>query len=88
MLDNPRRAKGGGWAVLALGLLVALPVLYVLSAGPAFRLVGRGRVDYDTFLVVYGPIGRVAARSEAGVALWDWYKNLWYPADTLSHGCE
>jgi hypothetical protein len=30
MTSTPRRAKGGGWAVLALGLvLIALPVIYV-----------------------------------------------------------
>jgi hypothetical protein len=32
---KPRREKRGGWKVLALALLVGLPLLYVLSVGPA-----------------------------------------------------
>jgi hypothetical protein len=38
MPNNPRRAKGGGWAVLAVVVLIALPVLYVASIGPVYRI--------------------------------------------------
>jgi hypothetical protein len=56
-----RRAKGGGGAVLALGLLVVLPVLYVGSVGPAYWLVvdSDGWVDlslWDTMNRVYAPL--------------------------------
>jgi hypothetical protein len=57
MTDNPRRAKGGGWAVLAVGLIiVALPLLYVASIGPAGHVVCSGTMRYETWKSAYRPI--------------------------------
>jgi len=51
-------------AVWTLAVLVALPVLYVLSFGPAWRIATRGPFEArDAFLIVYGPILRLAKRS-------------------------
>jgi hypothetical protein len=58
MSDKPRRAKRGGWAVLALGLvLVLLLAGYVASSGPVARLVVDGRLNMTTYRTVYAPIG-------------------------------
>jgi hypothetical protein len=51
MTSNRRRAKEGGWAVLALGLLLVLPVVYVLSVGPAAYVMAD-----PTWSAVYAPI--------------------------------
>jgi hypothetical protein len=63
MPDNPRRAKGGGWAVLAT-VLVLLPVGYVASIGPVYRsLDTQHATDIDALHATekklrqfYGPI--------------------------------
>jgi hypothetical protein len=76
-MTNPRRAKGGGWAVLALGVLVVLPMLYVLSVGPAGRFAqetGRGE---DAFQIVYAPIRCVANWSLPFADALFWYLELW-----------
>jgi hypothetical protein len=75
MTSNPRRAKGGGWSVLALGLLVVLPLFYVLSIGPVGGLVNHGFVG-ETSLVLYEPVFWAADQWDpAEDALW-WYLDV------------
>ncbi len=68
-------------AVWFLGILLALPLLYVLSFGPAAWLVRAGHVSDETMLWGYGPILRMAANSRQGsietVTLW--YAGLTVP---------
>jgi hypothetical protein len=57
MTSNPRRAKGGGWAVIALVLV--LPVLYVLSVGPVYRACAADGSSLRELVMlgrVYAPI--------------------------------
>lgn len=49
------------WLVIIL-LLVILPVLYVLSAGPAALLFMHGYVSEETLDIVYWPLDRAADR--------------------------
>jgi hypothetical protein len=80
MLNNPRRAKGGGWAVLALGLVIVLPVLYVASIGPAWGLYCRGVIEAETYDAIYAPVLYVTRRFElAGDVLEAWWCGLWEP---------
>ncbi|MEX0710941.1 MAG: hypothetical protein WD278_01240 [Pirellulales bacterium] len=78
MSDKPRREKGGGAAVLAvgLGLLVALLMLYVLSIGPAARLASRSRIEQNTFFAIYQPIF-LATRDTGADDVITEYIHLW-----------
>jgi hypothetical protein len=85
MSDNPRRAKAGGLAVLALGLIVALPVLYVLSIGPVTGLCVRYLQESDPanpspIDYFYRPLLWVYQNAPApvGKAL-GWWIGLWVP---------
>jgi hypothetical protein len=79
MTSHPRRAKGGGWAVLALGLLVALllPVVYVASMGPAARLEADDWIARSTWCTIYAPVLKASNKwPPVGHALWN-YRGLW-----------
>jgi hypothetical protein len=78
MTDNPRRTKGGGWAVLAVGLVV-VPILYVLSSGPAIWLGHKGVLPVEFILVVYSPIDWACDSSESFKRALEWYIDLWSP---------
>jgi hypothetical protein len=56
MSENARRATGGGWTVLAVGMLVVLPLLYVASVGPAYRLVSPYDPAADVIETFYSPL--------------------------------
>jgi hypothetical protein len=60
-MDN--RQKHGWLFWFAVGV-IALPVLYIASFGPACWLTGRTSHLGPWVAVVYGPLGRVAAYSE------------------------
>jgi hypothetical protein len=63
MTSNPRRAKGGGWAVLAL-VLVILPVVYVLGIGPAIFICDAGYIEFDYVRTAYEPLIKLAWKWE------------------------
>jgi hypothetical protein len=52
--ESNEGGRGSGWWVWLW--LLALPVLYVLSVGPALTVVNRSRTGKETFLVVYAPV--------------------------------
>jgi hypothetical protein len=56
MTSNPRRARRGGWVVLAVVIVVVLPLGYVASIGPATALAYRDRLSWDTCNSLYGPL--------------------------------
>jgi hypothetical protein len=78
MTSNSRRSKGGGWAVLALGLVL---LLYVLGAGPAAWLSANGWIDLETFDAIYAPLGWVAEHNEFFRRLSLRHHNWWIGAD-------
>jgi hypothetical protein len=73
MTSNPRRAKGGGWAVLALGMLVVFLVGYVLSIGPTAEPMSP-----DQWQTVYWPLLYFADACPPARTALDWYLNLWH----------
>jgi hypothetical protein len=62
MNEKPRRTRGGGWAVLA-SAMVLLPILYVLSIGPAYWLVWHGHISSEAALAASAPLEWVSDRS-------------------------
>lgn len=72
-----REEKRGGWGC-AIGfvlLLVLLPILYVLSSGPALALVFNGVVSADVFKVVYEPLFWETFPAFDNALAWYW--KLW-----------
>jgi hypothetical protein len=76
MSDTPRRAKGGGWAVLAVAFLGTVG-LYMLSVGPAAWLLNHGWIERSTFYMVYAPLLWAAQNSDIAAELWLRYVWWW-----------
>jgi hypothetical protein len=49
-------SRGPSTFVWVLGLVVLLPVLYVLSVGPVSGLVAKSGMNPDPFIVFYLPV--------------------------------
>jgi hypothetical protein len=81
MRHKPRSEnKGGGAAVLALALVLALPVLYMLSVGPAMWLILTADLTIPgvNLYSFYSPLWWVADNVPFGHLI-DWYINLFVP---------
>ena len=75
-----KRPEGRAAVVLVLvALLIALPMLYILSSGPAILLVDTGLVPMAVVRVVYAPIGWLEHNSPACREFIQWYVGLWSP---------
>ena len=73
MQHEDDRKRGGGWIIAAL---LAMPVCYILSVGPAIWLYPRLPPPVQSCIqVVYAPLGFVA-RTPAGRPL-DAYARFW-----------
>jgi hypothetical protein len=59
--DSERRSK---WPAVVLAAMFLLPMLYVLSSGPASRLVSSGRISIVTYVSAYRPLYWAANSSE------------------------
>ena len=71
----------GPVTVAAVGLLVLLPLLYILSAGPMIGLMSRGYISESATMAVYEPLDFVCERCTPvndGIC---WYVDLFRPAD-------
>lgn len=73
----------GPVTVAAVGVLVLLPLLYILSAGPVIGLVFRGYISEPITTVVYSPISFVCERCTPVADGMNWYVDLFRPADEL-----
>ena len=60
-------------------VLCAIILLYVLSLGPSYRALRKGRMKQSTFTAIYDPIVRYAEEDHARLeeALYS-YVSLWY----------
>lgn len=82
MDDKATKRGGGAVAVVVLVLLVILPLLYVLSVGPAIRVhsaAWTGDSADSVIEAVYAPLSRVANRFPLFDPVVDWYVALWLP---------
>lgn len=68
--ESTKRWNGLGVAII---VAIVLPLLYVLSIGPAAWLMTNEYIEASTLMDAYYPVGGVAYKSDAlGEAL-DWY---------------
>jgi hypothetical protein len=79
MYDRPKPLR---WLKrAAISLVVAfflLPPLYVLSVGPAWKLVVNGRLSYTVVDAAYSPLFAVVELSETAKEFYTWYVALWF----------
>ncbi len=60
-------------------MLLALPIVYVLSVGPAYRLTFRGGVPTNFLLTIYNPMFHIADHFNPTRRALDSYIALWIP---------
>jgi hypothetical protein len=66
---------GAGCVIVGIGLAL-LPVLYVLSVGPAWWLANKVPATNDSLRAFYSPLGFFHEYQTLGRIL-DWYMSLW-----------
>jgi len=76
----------GPVAFTVIGLLALLPILYVLSSGPAVGLVARDYISQDTIEVVYSPLDFVCQRCTPFEQAMSWYVDLFQPVYEVPPG--
>jgi hypothetical protein len=70
------------WLAIALVLVVILPVLYVLSWGPAVGLHSTGRISEETLVTAYLPLLYLATYFEPLRQFMNWYVDFFiWPED-------
>ena len=69
--------------VAAVGVLVLLPLLYILSAGPVIGLVSRGYISEGATMAVYYPLAFVCESCTPVGEGMCWYVDLFRPADAF-----
>jgi hypothetical protein len=74
MSDEPKRRSWGWIGVAALG---ALPVLYVLSVGPAEALLRHGYIGQKIASTTYAPLRWVHDNSTVAGRFLEGYVSAW-----------
>ena len=89
MDDKATKRGGGAVVVMVLVVVLLLPMIYVLSVGPAIWLAERGRLSEQSLTTTYGPLEWTANNVPVvGLAI-TWYVEWWqtpqliYSAPTL-----
>lgn len=70
--DRPRSSLAV-WAIAA----VSLPILYVLSNGPAYWLFEHKYLSYEAYSFCYWPLARLASVCPPFSVFLMWYISLW-----------
>ena len=68
--------NSGRVAVIVVAL-IALPLLYVLSSGPAVALMNAEVLPYGVFDTIYWPLNRLYDHNHTARQFFDWYDNIW-----------
>jgi len=71
--DLVRDRPGSLWIVW----IILVPLVYVLSIGPAARLVAMPNINPDYLVVIYRPLGLVADNCPPLKSVLRWYIDLW-----------
>ena len=76
MTERDDKRSGSGCAIGLVVILVVLPVLYVLSIGPAYGVARRFPATDDFLRSCYLPLGFLHEKIPAFARLLDWYMGL------------
>ena len=80
MEDDPKKQGGGRLAAFTAALvLLLLPVIYVLSFGPASTLNWYGWISDETWHAIYSPLFSAMDRYQWAYSSLEWYMDLWVP---------
>jgi hypothetical protein len=77
MEERDEKRGGAGCAIGCVALLFLLPVLYVLSIGPAALIVIGKPFGARSLDRVYYPLGVLARNCERAEKALTWYMELW-----------
>lgn len=84
-MDEPRKEKspsGGGAPIMALLVIVLLmPLLYVLSIGPAALYYHTHGEEPEWLAYLYYPLGMLVEWVEPLQPILEWYLELWIGED-------
>lgn len=73
----------GPVTIAVVGMVVLVPLLYILSAGPAIKLMSRGYISESALMSVYFPLEYVSENcAPLGEGI-GWYLDLFRPADAF-----
>ena len=75
-MERQQETRAQPLAVSIIVVLLMLPVVYVLSTGPAVWLISRGYLDDDAARWFYTPLEWLAERSEMIQGWFQWYVSL------------
>ena len=68
-MDHDRKlSRRDFFVIIAIAAVPLVPVLYILSIGPAFRMFYNGTMSVDNWLTFYGPVMDLA--HDLGVSHW------------------
>ena len=84
-MDDKPTKRGGGTAVMVLVLvavLIVLPMLYMLSVGPAVWMATSGRMNPKTLNAIYSPVEWTAKRIPGGGDALLWYVRWWQSSES------
>lgn len=77
-MEEREQKRGGARCAIGCGvLLILVPVLYVLSLGPAVWIGDHYELTRDVITAVYYPLFLLAKRFEPIKQMLDWYVGLW-----------
>lgn len=76
-MSDDRKERGWASAALVTAILVLLPVLYVLSAGPAEIMLEHDCLSPEFCLAFYWPIAKVCEWSPLIDDAFSWYVMQW-----------
>jgi hypothetical protein len=79
MASESKTSSSSGRVAVAIvaSVLAALPVLYLLAAGPMAWLTNKGYVSDEFAGFVYYPVIAMVERSEWAESAWQAYIKLW-----------
>ena len=77
MKEREDKRSSWGCAIGLVAMLLLLPILYVLSFGPAYAIAVRFPATKDFLATVYRPVVYVGEHFEPVRGVFDWYMEFW-----------